>query len=212
VKYIIYFLTFNCAVLTAQLNISFTIGANYSNANTILYGQDYYNEFQKYYKYKPAGNLGFEVSYIKNRCIFLTGLSFSIRAWESSLLKVPPFDFNKYLFNQYFEWPIQFGINFYNNKFNSSIGLVCTNRYQESDHEYYERNNFYGLDARVSSSWNITKKHAIVFSYTYCNLDDYLSNAESLYTFNSFALNYRYTFYHTKSKLKDNNLKQIKER
>lgn len=198
-KAIILLVILSCADLSAQLNMSLTGGINYSNVNSILFGKDYFNEYNHYYKYQLFENLGFEISFKRNNYIFLSGLSYSYRgARDYNIIKAISkigYDIDM---SGYLEIPFQINYSYFKNKFDSGLGIIFHKRVYDGVHYYDERNNLYGFDFRVSSSWNINRSLAIVPSYTFGNFDKYFTNTYGNFLHHVFALNLRYTFLHLK--------------
>jgi hypothetical protein len=192
---ILFLLLINCVGLSAQFRISGTVGANYSKFNPILFGKEYYNDVNKYYKYQLFPNLGIELSYQRNQFIYLTGISYSYRGgrdynipnqiWKSRYL----IDINGYI-----EIPLQVSYSYFQDKLSSGLGVILHKRTYTGTSYYEERNKFYGLDFRVTSAWNINRRFAISPAYTLGNLDKYILNTKGNFLHHVFSLNLKYTF------------------
>lgn len=194
-KNIIFLFLISLSGLSAQINISATIGANYSKFNSILFGRDYYNDVNKYYKYQIFPNLGIEFSFQKNRFVYLTGVSYSYRGGKD--YNVPNSIFKEgYVtdINAYVELPFQVSYSYLSNKLSSGIGLVLHKRVYSGVSYYDERNKLYGLDFRVNSTWNINSRFALSPAYTLGNFDKYISNTRRNFLHHVFSLNLRYNF------------------
>lgn len=187
-----------CSELSAQFNISVTGGLNYSRFNSILWGRKYFNEFDKFYKFQVFPNLGFEISYKKNNFSYMTGLSYSYRGTRDYYV-FPPLFKNGFAFDidGYIEVPLQVSYHYFKNHFSSGVGIVLHDRLYNGSGYSTEVNKIYGIDLRVTSSWNIDKHFAIVPSFTLGNFDKYVSNTFGNFLHHVFALNLRYTFYST---------------
>lgn len=198
-KIIILVLTLTCSELIAQFNVTLTGGINYATVNSILFGRSYYNMYNQYYKYQIFENLGFEIIYKRRNYIFLTGMSYSYRGardyYVVNAINPKGYDIDM---AGYIEIPLQINYSYYKNKFEGGLGIILHKRVYDGVHYYDERNKLYGLDIRVSSSWNINRSLAIVPSYTFGNLDKYIANTYGNFIHHVFALNLRYTFLHFK--------------
>lgn len=198
-KIIILVLTLTCSELIAQFNVTLTGGINYATVNSILFGRRYYNMYNQYYKYQIFENLGFEIIYKRRNYIFLTGMSYSYRGardyYVVNAINPKGYDIDM---AGYIEIPLQINYSYYKNKFEGGLGIILHKRVYDGVHYYDERNKLYGLDIRVSSSWNINRSLAIVPSYTFGNLDKYIANTYGNFIHHVFALNLRYTFLHFK--------------
>lgn len=198
-KTLILLFILSCADVSAQLNLALTGGINYSNVNSILLGRDYYIRYNNYYKYQIFENLGFEARFKKNNYIYATGFSYSYRGardyYVVNAINPKGYDIDM---AGYIEIPLQINYSYYKNKFEGGLGIILHKRVYDGVHYYEERNKLYGLDIRVSSSWNINRSLAIVPSYTFGNLDKYIANTYGNFIHHVFALNLRYTFLHFK--------------
>jgi hypothetical protein len=192
---IIFLILLNCIGLSAQISITATVGANYSKFNSILFGREHYNAVNKYYRYQLLPNLGIELSYQKNKFVYLTGVSYSYRGGR---------DYNVHKFlakngydidiSGYIEIPLQLSYSYYKNKISSGLGIILHKRVYTGSHYYEERNKLYGLDFRLTSTWNINRRFAITPAYTLGNFDKYLSNTKGNFLHHVFSLNLKYTF------------------
>lgn len=194
-KNLIFLFIFYSIGLSAQINISATIGVNYSKFNPILFGREYYNDVNKYYKYQAFPNLGIELSYQKNRFVYLTGVSYSYRGGrEYNLFNLNFKEVYETHINAYVEFPFQVSYSYLSNKLSSGIGLVLHKRVYSGVNYYEERNKLYGLDFRVNSTWNINRRFALSPAYTLGNFDKYISNTRRNFLHHVFSLNLRYNF------------------
>ena len=194
-KNVIFLFIFYSIGLSAQINISASIGANYSKFNSILFGREYYNAVNKYYKYQLFPNIGIDISYEKNKFIYLTGVYYSYRGGRD--YNVPNFIFqNGYDIDisGYVEIPLQVSYSYLNNKLNSGLGILLHKRVYTGSHYYEERNKLYGLDLRFTSTWNINRRFALSPAYTLGNFDKYISNTRGNFMHHVFSLNVKYTF------------------
>ncbi|MEP7197424.1 MAG: hypothetical protein ABI851_12960 [Saprospiraceae bacterium] len=191
----------SCVKLSAQLNIAVTGGLNYSNVNSILFGKNYYNELNKYYKYQAFGNLGIEMTFMNKRFSYGAGLIYSYRGTRDYYVPLIFFR-NGYAIDMsgYLELPLKINYNYFKQIFDSGIDVILHKRVYDGVSYYNERNKLYGLDVRISSSWNINRYLAIVPSYTFGNLDKYIANTYGNFLHHVFALNLRYTFMHLNKK------------
>ncbi|MEP7197909.1 MAG: hypothetical protein ABI851_15430 [Saprospiraceae bacterium] len=176
--------------ISAQMTVAVTGGVNYSNYSTILFENNFYP--YNNYKYLTLANLGFELNYSKNNFILGAGLTYSNRGSRV----YGTFFENQYLYytNDYLELPLKISYSYCKRKFDSGFGLVLHNRLNTGFIRVGDGNQAFGLDLRLTSSWNLNRYLAIVPSYTFGNLDKTISNTKNVFVHHVFALNLRYTF------------------
>ncbi|HEX5625188.1 MAG TPA: hypothetical protein VFX48_04150, partial [Saprospiraceae bacterium] len=75
---LVYIFCYN-AKTSAQVSININGGLNYSNFSYRLFGDEYYNIYQKYLKYSALYNFGIGVEYKIKRITFESGIGIATR-------------------------------------------------------------------------------------------------------------------------------------
>ncbi|MEP7196005.1 MAG: outer membrane beta-barrel protein [Saprospiraceae bacterium] len=191
-KKVIILLLLVSSTISGQISIAVTGGLNYTNTSSNLFEYEY-SGLIKVNKFQTFGNFGFELNYFRANLKIGTGLAYSNRGTR---------EYNAYVKNythvyrsDYIELPIQLSYSYCKRKFDSGIGFGLHYKLNTGI-MLDDYNRLFGLDFRLSSSWNLNRHLAIVPSYTFGNLDKYVSNTKNVYLHHVFALNLRYTFKH----------------
>lgn len=194
-KNIVLFICLSCYMTNAQVNLAFSVGANYSNFSCILFGKEYYDLFQKYNKFIFLPNLGVELAYTSNKYKIRSGIFLSQRGFKD--YGVPGFIKDAYIadYASYIEIPVEFSYLYCRKKIESGLGLVFHRRNNDGFEYFGERNKPYGLGIRASSMFHLTNRIGIKPSYTFGNVDKYILNTYSNFLHHVFALNVVYDFY-----------------
>ena len=188
-KNIVLFICLSCYMTNAQVNLAFSVGANYSNFSCILFGKDYYNYYQPYNKFILLPNTGVEISYSKNYWRLKSGIFLSYRGFIDTYDIIYPSN------TLYYELPVEFSYSYFKNKLESGVGLIFHKRGYAGDHYYHERNKPYGVGIRLTSMFHVTKRIGIKPSYTFGNVDKYILNTYSNFLHHVFAMNVVCNFY-----------------
>ncbi|MBK8298577.1 MAG: outer membrane beta-barrel protein [Saprospiraceae bacterium] len=198
---VVYFLASYNSVF-AQVNLSVSVGVNYSNFDLSLFPHVSQNEKDLYhYTFAfgfPFSNLGIGIEYSLNSISLYSGLKLSDRASSDYSTGFPPhYDHLVYTYT-FLELPAVVAWKIKKMNLELGIGININHRLGSNYVNQNDETKLWGMDLRAMIKYNINEIFYINFTYTQGNIDKAIYAYENVYMFNVFSLNVGYNFWRIK--------------
>lgn len=201
IGFVVYFLaSFNS--MFSQVNLSVSVGVNYSNFDLSLFPHVSQNEKDLYhYTFAfgfPFSNLGIGIEYSLNSISLYSGLKLSDRSSSDYSTSFPP-HYNHLVYTYTFlELPAVVAWKIKKMNLELGIGININHRLGSNYVNQNDETKLWGIDLRAMIKYNINETFNINFTYTQGNVDKAIYAYENVFMFNVFSLNVGYNFWRIK--------------
>ena len=201
IGFVVYFLaSFNS--MFSQVNLSVSVGVNYSNFDLSLFPHVSQNEKDLYhYTFAfgfPFSNLGIGIEYSLNSISLYSGLKLSDRSSSDYSTSFPP-HYNHLVYTYTFlELPAVVAWKIKKMNLELGIGININHRLGSNYHNKNDDTKLWGMELRAMIKYNINETFHVNFTYTQGNIDKAIYAYENVFMFNVFSLNVGYNFWRIK--------------